>query len=336
MATFTDYVNSFQGGLNVDPSFATVSPDWASAAGFAAPPASYVTDGGGGPNPIVTNTGQQMPQSMIEQAANVVYGLANGLITESEARTRLAAIGLTSSSAQQFIDQGLQQKAAFAARGGTVASPTTITSVPTASPTFVGEKVGGAPVSGSLLQGTPEARRQADLLSLIQDPRRAFEQLFDVSRLQPGSQLNRSLFNFLGAPAQAGFRLSPFLRSNVTPENLGSFQLADFVGGGLPSQEEIVHAFRQASGDPAGMQGTKRVRAMLLQDPEMQEEMFETAFQPWLARSGPGFRNELSRFLGQQFNAFRQANPGLNFLQELGQGRPVSYTHLTLPTTPYV
>ena len=176
---------------------------------------------------------------------------------------------------------------------------------------------------GQTTEEQAEARRQADRLALIQDPDRAFEQLFSTAGLQPGSQLNRSLFNFLGAPAKAGFRLSPFLRS-IPIGDLGSFQLSDFTSGGLPSQGDIVGAFRAASADPAGMTGSQQIRAKALQeDPsqEMQEMMFQTAFQPWLARSGTGFRNELSRFLEQQFNRLRQESPGLGFLQELGQNR---------------
>jgi hypothetical protein len=197
------------------------------------------------------------------------------------------------------------------------------TGIPTATPGFVGTNVGGAPVSSSLLAETPEGRREADLLALIQDPERAFQQLFDTSIGQPGTLLNRSSFNFLGEPAKAGFRLAPFLR-DIAPENLGSFQLADFVGGGLPSQTDIVNAFRAASGDPTGLAGSQKVRAeSFQQDPsqEMQELMFSTAFGPWLARRGTGYRNELSRFLERQFNRFRQESPGLGFLQELGQNR---------------
>jgi len=288
--TFEDLMGMGPSGWSLDPGGWT-SPTGVSHPGTFSSEGTFAPSDGGAP--------QVGPKT----AADVLAALRNGTLSPEDALAALKLLGYTDVSAKTFL--GIP------------------TGTPTASPTFTGERVGGQPVSGSLIDTTPAERRQTDLLALIQDPNRAFEQLFATSAGQPGTLLNRSMFNFLGEPAKAGFRLAPFLR-DIPLENLGSFQLADFAGGGLPSQQDIVNAFRRASGDPAGMTGSRQVRATALQqDPsqEMQEAMFGTAFGPWLARSGSGFRNELSRFLEQQFNRFRQESPGLNFLQELGQNR---------------
>ena len=351
MATFADYVNSFPGGLNVDPSFATVSPDWATAAGFTAPPASYVTDSGGGTDSIVTNAGQQITQTTLEQVADIVFKLANRRIDEIEARRRLSELKLVSESIDQFVKQGLEQQRALIGAPPPVITPQIPPTGPAAPATrddiykrvragtldkatairMLGEigytspaaeiLLGSKKSPANILTLTPEQRAEEALLELQGDIPRAFEQLFDVSRLTPGNRLTSQSFNFLGAPARAGFTLAPFLRPDLNIKDFQSFQLEDFLQGGIPGVQDITRAFQSAARTPAGLKTPQSYLAEVLREPSANPSAFNLAFSPHLARTGGFWRGILDRALSREFNRFQQLNPGLSFLDELGMGR---------------
>jgi len=321
MASFADYVDMAAPGFS-DP---------------ASPGVGFQGDSGVD-NIISTNSGQQITQSMLEKVSDVVYGLANGLITEAEARARMAAIGLTSASTQQFIDQGLQQKAAFAARGQQALAPQpgVGTATPQPSPTGV-----AAPTS--VIQSGPRDVKETDVgkllrqfygLSLQEAPEQAFRQFFQARGAPGGGSLSSRALSFLGAPAEEGFFLSPFLHpgrfTGANPlETLGQFTMPQFLEGfgggggmGVPSPEGIRSGLRIAGG-LFNQQGNPAQQAIadILNRPDANQSVFDMIANPIVGRSGRLFANAIQGYLNRAFSRFQEDDPSRSFLQEVLGGR---------------
>ena len=287
------------------------------------------TGSGGAPQPS-----GQAQMGVTRSQSDILADLQAKRITRDQAIQEFLGLGVPYSQAVLSVDNvlgGVGGAAAGAGKAGAGAGGTSGTA-PGAANTFedfMKQYTGGFGEEGGKIGPpeapfgfeTPDMLRRAALDELTRNPRQAFSQLFDVAATRPGGLVSDALFNFTNAPAQSGFRLSPFLRPELSADELGKQQLGDFLRGGLPSLEDIAGGVRNAAMEPTGFTNPfAQARARFLQRPEQNPLAFATAFQPFLAQGAGQFQDDFSQFLSQQFNRFQQERPGASFLKALGAG----------------
>ena len=285
---------------------------------------------------------QQPPKSMIEEAEDVVAALGSGAINEKEARDKLASIGMSAASAEPYIVLGLKMKAA----GGK-----TVTAVPAVFPTEVKPPTsvipGGAP--DPKLTGLDPKKEMAALFRqrLQKQPMAAFRQFAEALGAPGGGAFSERALRFLGAPAEQGYYLGPFLQpkqfEGKNPlEKFKNFGMAQFLGGmapplpggalgpqsgfGIPSTQQIRTALSQAGGLFGKTTGTpQQAIADVLNAPDANRSVFEMIANPIGAQAGDLFGPAIAAFLSRAFARFQQEqeakdNP-LSFLQEVIAGK---------------
>jgi len=178
----------------------------------------------------------------------------------------------------------------------------------------------------------------------VDDPIKAFRRYFGANPLSTGVPLADLFRQRLEQPAAQGFRLSPFLRPELKTrkdvEAFGAGGIGNFLRGGpgglafgsgftgVPSQEEITGALRQASGPLGSMSEAQRAQAEFLRTPTANEAVFQALTKPGLAQLGEYWSSLFQSMYQRIFDQYQQENQDRSFLESVmaaGAGSPLNF-----------
>lgn len=135
---------------------------------------------------------------------------------------------------------------------------------------------------------------------------------------------NETHCSYLTTSAVYGFLLAPFLRPELSTQDIDGLTLAQFLPRGLqsiPTPKQINEALvRAGRADPRTLTKPQAELAQALRRPESNELVFQIAILPGSAQCWGQFRDEGRQFLEGEFGKFQSQNPRGSFLEAVAAG----------------
>ena len=148
--------------------------------------------------------------------------------------------------------------------------------------------------------------------------------------LPSGQPLDDGLVEFLIPAAAYGFVLAPFLRADLTEDELVSLDMAGFaLGGTLPHPAQINRALLHAGGPTEHFTPAQAELAAKLRDPESNEFVFRALTEPAIRRLSQEIVGTVTSFFQREFDIFQEGRPAESLLEAIIDGTaPVGFTEL--------
>ena len=142
------------------------------------------------------------------------------------------------------------------------------------------------------------------------------------TQIQPnGRPLDDGLVEFLIPAAAYGFVLAPFLRADLTEEQLVILDMAGFaLGGTLPHPAQINRALLRAGGPTEHFTPAQAELAVKLRDPESNGFVFRALTEPVILRLSREIRGPLMSYYQREFDVFQEGRPAESFLEAIIDG----------------
>ena len=142
------------------------------------------------------------------------------------------------------------------------------------------------------------------------------------TQIQPnGRPLDDGLVEFLIPAAAYGFLLAPFLRADLTEEQLVILDMAGFaLGGTLPHPAQINRALLRAGGPTEDFTPAQAALAVKLRDPESNGFVFRALTEPVILRLSQEIRGPLMSYYQREFDIFQEGRPAESFLEAIIDG----------------
>ena len=142
------------------------------------------------------------------------------------------------------------------------------------------------------------------------------------TQIQPnGRPLDDGLVEFLIPAAAYGFVLAPFLRADLTEEQLVILDMAGFaLGGTLPHPAQINRALLRAGGPTEDFTPAQAELAVKLRDPESNGFVFRALTEPAILRLSQEIRGPLMSYYQREFDVFQEGRPAESFLEAIIDG----------------
>ena len=142
------------------------------------------------------------------------------------------------------------------------------------------------------------------------------------TQIQPnGRPLDDGLVEFLIPAAAYGFLLAPFLRADLTEEQLVILDMAGFaLGGTLPHPAQINRALLRAGGPTEDFTPAQAALAVKLRDPESNGFVFRALTEPAILRLSQEIRGPLMSYYQREFDVFQKGRPSESFLEAIIDG----------------
>ena len=142
------------------------------------------------------------------------------------------------------------------------------------------------------------------------------------TQIQPnGRPLDDGLVEFLIPAAAYGFLLAPFLRADLTEEQLVILDMAGFaLGGTLPHPAQINRALLRAGGPTEHFTPAQAALAVKLRDPESNGFVFRALTEPAILRLSQEIRGPLMSYYQREFDVFQEGRPAESFLEAIIDG----------------
>lgn len=142
------------------------------------------------------------------------------------------------------------------------------------------------------------------------------------TQIQPnGRPLDDGLVEFLIPAAAYGFLLAPFLRADLTEEQLVILDMAGFaLGGTLPHPAQINRALLRAGGPTEDFTPAQAALAVKLRDPESNGFVFRALTEPVILRLSQEIRGPLMSYYQREFDVFQEGRPAESFLEAIIDG----------------
>lgn len=142
------------------------------------------------------------------------------------------------------------------------------------------------------------------------------------TQIQPnGRPLDDGLVEFLIPAAAYGFVLAPFLRADLTEEQLVILDMAGFaLGGTLPHPAQINRALLRAGGPTEDFTPAQAALAVKLRDPESNGFVFRALTEPVILRLSQEIRGPLMSYYQREFDVFQEGRPAESFLEAIIDG----------------
>jgi len=148
--------------------------------------------------------------------------------------------------------------------------------------------------------------------------------------LPSGQPLDDGLVESLILEAAYGFVLAPFLRADMTEEELVSLDMAGFaLGGTLPHPAQINRALLRAGGPTELFTPAQVELAERLRDPESNAFVFRALTEPAIRRLSQEIVGTVTSYYQREFGIFQEGRPAESLLEAIIDGTaPDGFTEL--------
>ena len=139
--------------------------------------------------------------------------------------------------------------------------------------------------------------------------------------LPSGQPLDDGLVESLILEAAYGFVLAPFLRADMTEEELVSLDMAGFaLGGTLPHPAQINRALLRAGGPTELLTPAQVELAERLRDPESNAFVFRALTEPAIRRLSQEIVGTVTSYYQREFGIFQEGRPAESLLEAIIDG----------------
>ncbi|MCH7736186.1 MAG: hypothetical protein IH872_02175 [Chloroflexi bacterium] len=115
--------------------------------------------------------------------------------------------------------------------------------------------------------------------------------------------------------------MAPFLRADLTEEELVILDMAGFaLGGTLPHPAQINRALLRAGGPTEQFTSAQAELAAKLRDPESNEFVFRALTEPVIRRLSQQIGGPLMSYYQREFDGFQEGRPTESFLEAIIDG----------------